>query len=95
MYEDHSYVRLSWTDNSNNEIQFNVYIKADDGNYYQLSEIDNVTLLPDYFPANTNSGSVRIGYWVDWGSGTYYFKLKAVSAIGESEFSNEAAVTVY
>ncbi len=94
-YEDHSYVRLSWTDNSNNEIQFNVYIKADDGNYYQLSEIDNVTLLPDYFPANTNSGSVRIGYWVDWGSGTYYFKLKAVSAIGESEFSNEAAVTVY
>jgi hypothetical protein len=95
MYEKHSYISLQWTDNSNNEIQFDVYIKADDNNFYHLSEINNVYLIPDNFPANYVSGIVRQGYYVDWGKGTYYFKLKAVSATDESDFSNEASVTVY
>ncbi|HEY9123553.1 MAG TPA: hypothetical protein PK252_08285 [Bacteroidales bacterium] len=95
MYELHSFISLSWTDNSDNEIQFNVYIKADDGNYYPLSSITNLVLIPDYFPANTNSGIVRRGYYVDWDAGTYYFKITAKSATEESDFSNEAAVTCY
>jgi hypothetical protein len=94
MYEKRSYITLRWTDNSEGEIQFDVYIQATDGNYYRLSEITNAVLKPDNFPANTFSGMVKKGYYVDWGSGTYYFKLKAVSATDESEFSNAASVTV-
>lgn len=95
MYEKHSYISLSWTDNSNNEMQFNVYIKASDGAYYPLSSITNLVLIPDYFPANTSSGVVRRGYYADWDAGTYTFKITAKSAIEESDFSNEAAVSCY
>lgn len=94
-YEKHSYINLYWTDNSDNEIQFNVYIKAKDGNYYPLSGITDVVLLPDNFPSNTQHGIVREGYYVDWKPDIYYFKITAFSAVMESYFSNEAAVTVY
>ena len=94
-YENRSYVWLTWNDNSNNEIKFNVYIKATDNNYYPLSLISNLNLSPDYFPSNSFNGTIKNGYYVNWPVGTYTFKIKAISATDESEFSNEAQVTTW
>lgn len=93
-WETISYMTLSWSDNSDNEIKFNLYMKATDGNYYKMSEFTDANYLPDSFNSNTTSGQAKIGYYCDWGSGTYSFKLTAATASDESDFSNVATVTV-
>jgi len=99
MYEKRSYVSLSWTDNSKNETHFNIYMKAVDNNYYPIDEMimyeGGPSFTPTTFPSNSFSGSIKAGYYVNWSPGTYYFKLTAASLDQESDFSNEAIVTVY
>lgn len=97
-YEKRSYISLYWKDNSNNEVQFNIYMKSPtDGNWYPFSSLslDGAILGPDSFPPNTMSGTLKRGYYMTWPISTYYFKLTAASTDLESDFSNEAAVTVY
>ncbi len=94
VWRTYYWVALNWTDNSDNEIQFDVYLKIDNGEFYPLSEIDDKALNPHFFTENSTSGNIEWGYRVKWPAGKYTFKLKAVGAIFESEFSNEHTITV-
>ncbi|HOV14334.1 MAG TPA: hypothetical protein PK771_08635, partial [Spirochaetota bacterium] len=88
------YVTLNWTDNSNKEIKFNLYMLASDGKYYKLSEFTDAAWLPDDFPSNTVSGQIKRGYYTDWASGTYKFKLTAATATDESDFSDVVSIVI-
>ena len=87
-------MNLNWKDNSDNEIKFDVYLKINDGEYYSLSEISDINLQPHYFPQNSTSGKIEWGSRAGWAKGNYTFKIKAVAALIESEFSNEITVTI-
>ncbi len=98
MYENRTYMTLTWSDNSNNETQFNIYLKATDGEWYTIDRFalaSGATFSPVYFPPNTYSGSIKAGYYVNWDPGTYYFRLTAASLDLESDPSNEASATAY
>jgi hypothetical protein len=71
---------LSWTDNSNLEDGFRIERKTGaDGSY---SQIDTVTSnITTYVDVGLSSNT------------TYYYRVKAYNAFGESDYSNEAAAT--
>jgi uncharacterized repeat protein (TIGR02543 family) len=92
-YEYRSYVTLHWTDNSDNEIEFKLYMKGDDGEYHPASERTDMTINPTSFASDKQSATLQRGYYAPWPTGKFYFKLKANNATGESDFSNEASVT--
>ncbi len=98
MYEDRTYMSLSWMDNSSNESQFNVYMLATDGSWYSIDRFELVsgaTFSPISFPSNTYSGAIKAGYYVNWDPGTYTFRITAASLDLESDPSNEATATAY
>jgi hypothetical protein len=52
-----------------------------------------MTINPTSFASDKQSATLQRGYYAPWPTGTFYFKLKANNATGESDFSNEASVT--
>jgi len=73
-------IELTWTDNSNNESGFKIYMRSSTGVYSELDSTgQNVTayLLDDV------------------GSGTYYFYVRAYRTDGESIKSNNVTVHTY
>jgi titin len=72
-------INLTWADNSTNETGFKVYRSTDGINYTLLTTTGpNVT-------AYTWTGASPIT--------TYYFRVAATNAVGDSAFSNTATVT--
>lgn len=88
------FVKLTWSDNSDNETHFDIYMKIGDGEFRRLSDITDQPISPDVFSEGATKGEIEWGNGAAWGTGTYTFKLKAVAAVIESEFSNEATMTV-
>lgn len=72
-------ITLTWTDNSNNETGFNIYMKS--GNIYQ--QVDSVG-------ANVTSWVLS-----DVGSGYYYFYIRACATDGESTKTGIICVKAY
>jgi len=74
-------IRLNWTDNSEHEDGFSIERKTDAGAF---AEIDTVAAGVETY----DDGPIDEGH-------TYTYRVKATSAaIGDSEYSNEAAETV-
>ncbi|MBA7540946.1 hypothetical protein ES705_33249 [subsurface metagenome] len=94
VWRTYYWVELNWEDNSDNEIQFDVYLKVNNGEFYPLSEITDKNLHPYFFPENSTSGEIEWGSRVGSAQGIYTFKIKAVGAVYESDFSNEVIITV-
>jgi hypothetical protein len=92
-YRKKWWMALYWDDNSDSEVQFDVYIKKGDGEFVRPSEMPDMSLSPDFFNENATSGKVKCGCG-DWPDGDYVFKIKAVGAAFESDFSNELTITV-
>jgi hypothetical protein len=72
-------IALSWTDNSNDELRFELYRKAEGGFYQLVAEI----------PANTTAYTDAE---LDDDT-TYTYKIVAAGAVGPSADSNEASAT--
>lgn len=73
-------VQLNWADNSNNETGFTV----------------QRSLTVDFTTAVTISASSNSGQYNDWGLAvgtTYYYRVKATNAAGDSDWSNTTSVT--
>jgi hypothetical protein len=75
-----SQINLSWTDNSGNETGFKIERKTGaGGTYSQIATVGaNVTSYPDSGLASAT---------------TYYYRVRANNAGGDSAFSNEASAT--
>src|SRR5262249_6229783 len=82
VFANQSLVSLAWNDNSNNETGFKVERKIGAGGTY--SQIDttaqNVASSLDY--------SISVGT-------TYYYRVRAYNAGGDSNYSNEVSVTPF
>ncbi|MGA8849622.1 MAG: fibronectin type III domain-containing protein [Dehalococcoidia bacterium] len=74
-----SRIDLTWQDNSNNETGFELERKTGSASYSQIDTVSaNVTSYSDtYLSAGT----------------TYYYRVRAYSDIGNSDYSNEASAT--
>lgn len=73
-------INLTWTDNSNNESGFRVYMQASTGVFAEVGSVG----------ANTTS------FWLEEvGSGTYYFYVRAYRTDGESTKTNNVTVHTY
>jgi transcriptional regulator CtsR len=74
-----SQINLSWQDNSSDETGFKIEMKTGSGSYSQIATVGaNVT-------SYSNSGlSTSI---------TYYYRVRAYNAVGNSDYSNEASAT--
>ncbi|MBK6266512.1 fibronectin type III domain-containing protein [Marivirga sp. S37H4] len=73
-------VDLSWTDNSNNENNFEIYRSQNQSSGYEIVHL-----------ADENAGS-----WSDTGlegNTTYYYKIKAINFNGGSDFAGPVSVT--
>ena len=75
-----SEVALSWTDNSDNEEHFVVERAKKGGTYSILATLDPDTT--EYTDSTVEGGKI------------YYYRVKAVNGAGDSEYSNEANVSV-
>ncbi|MBI4837631.1 MAG: fibronectin type III domain-containing protein [Nitrospirae bacterium] len=75
-------INLSWTDNSNNETGFKIERKLGvDGTYSQIADVGaNATTYAD---AVLLIGTV------------YYYRIKAYSSVGDSDYSNEASAATW
>lgn len=71
-------ITLSWTDNSDDEIGFNIYRKADNENEYSLL---NVTTETSYIDNEVNEGQ------------RYSYKVSSYNSNGESTFTNEIEIS--
>ncbi|MCJ7486670.1 MAG: S8 family serine peptidase [Candidatus Aminicenantes bacterium] len=73
-------IQLTWTDNSNNESGFNIYLKSGPGVFNQLGSTGpNVTT-----------------FWLtEVGSGYWYFYVRAFTADGESTKTQTVSVKAY
>ena len=99
-YEKRTYVSLTWKDNSDNETQFNLYIKVPESDWKPADEAEmnnqyKTGFSPSSFPSNTYSGSIKAGYYVNWVAGVYKFKITAATLFEESDYSNEATIWIY
>ena len=73
-------VRLTWTDNSEGEDSFSIERDEDGGGF---SEIDTVAAETETYDDTVDEGH------------TYTYRVRAISAAkGDSEYTNEAEVTV-
>ena len=72
-------VSLSWEDNSGNEDGFKIEWRKEGGSY---SEAGSAGRDVEYY----NPGKLA--------AGTYYYRVKAYNSAGDSEYSNEAVVTL-
>lgn len=75
-------VTLTWTDASHNETGFKVYRKVSAGSYALLTTTG----------AGTTSYTNNLG--ASPATGSYYYKITAVNAKGESAYSNEVTTNV-
>jgi transcriptional regulator CtsR len=74
-----SQINLTWQDNSSDETGFKIERKTGSGSYSQIATVGaNVT-------SYSNSGLSA--------STTYYYRVRAYSAAGNSDYSNEASAT--
>ncbi len=73
-----SQINLSWKDNSNNELGFKIERKTAGGSYVQIAALGaNTTAYSDTgLSSNT----------------TYYYRVRAYNAVGNSAYSNETTV---
>ena len=71
-------INLSWTDNSDNETEFRIERKTGEGTFSQIARVTagSTTFNDTNLDANTN----------------YVYRVRAASADGESEYSNEPSV---
>lgn len=74
-----SQINLAWTDNNAGEASYEVYRRKEDGQYILVQTLSpgTETFEDKYLEANT----------------TYYYKLRAVSASGESDFTDDGRLT--
>lgn len=76
-----SEIDLVWTDNSDDETGFKIERKESGGSYSQIDTVgSNVT---SYSDSGLDSGT------------TYYYKIRAHNAYGNSAYSNEDSATTY
>ena len=76
-----SQIALSWTDNSYGEQGFNIERKESGEDYSQIATVgENVTTYSD---TGLNEAT------------TYYYRVRAYNAAGNSDFSNEAHTTTF
>ena len=79
---DPNNIKLTWTDNSNDELGFD------------LEEKDNVS-HPDFVLCARIMKDITVYYQGNLTPGkTYTFRIKATNAYGESSFSNVVSVTL-
>jgi hypothetical protein len=74
-----SSLKLNWTDNSNNETAFYIYRSIDGTNFSYLNSVASNTVI--FFDSGLSYGT------------TYYYKVLAHNAIGDSAYSNAASAT--
>lgn len=74
-----SQIDLAWTDINDGDASYEVYRKKEDGQYTLIQTLSpgTETFEDKYLEANT----------------TYYYKLRAVSASGESDFTDDGRLT--
>ena len=71
-------INLTWQDNSNDELGFEIERKVADGSYGKINTVGvNITLCTD---VNFNTGVI------------YYYRVRAYNANGNSDYSNEAKI---
>ena len=72
-------IRITWTDNSNNETGFKIERKTSGGNYSQIATVNaNIT-------SYTNTGLSS--------NTRYYYRVRAYNSAGDSLYSNEYSTT--
>jgi titin len=76
-----SQINLQWRDNSNNEVEFNIERST---NGISFSEITTVPAETTYYPDRTLSATT-----------TYYYKIRASNAVGNSPYSNIASSSTF
>lgn len=76
-----SLVSLTWTDNANNETEFHVYRSVNNANNF-------VPIIILAFPDANSYTDINLDEVT-----TYYYKVKAVAGVMESDFSNIVSVT--
>jgi titin len=69
-----SKIRLTWEDNSDNELGFKIERKKSDGSYTQIAEVDN------NITTYTNTGLSN--------DTEYYYRVRAYNSAGNSAYSN-------
>lgn len=74
-------IDLSWTDNNSGETSFELYRRKSDGEY---------TLVRTLAPSTTTFADTALE-----ASTTYYYKLRAVNATGESDFTDDEGKLTY
>jgi uncharacterized protein YxeA len=78
-----SYIRLDWTDNSDNETGFKIERKFEpSGHFEQIYTVESdVTTYDD------SSADIQTGY-------SYTYRVRAYNTYGDSAYSNEASATI-
>jgi hypothetical protein len=74
-----SKINLTWQDNSDNEAGFKIERKTGSGSYFQIATVR---------PGVTSYSNTRLS-----ASTTYYYRVRAYNAAGNSNYSNEASAT--